>query len=132
MRKEGKWIIGASLAAGIGYVAGILTAPRSGWRTRKKIAKSASKARIDGEKQLKKLYSELSVQLAEAEKKLQSAKKGADKELRKQVESAKKTKEKTKLLLSALHDGDAEDPDLKKMLAEAKNAKANLAKFYKK
>ena len=132
MRKEGKWVIGASVVAGIGYIAGVLSAPRSGWRTRKKLAKSASKAKIDGEKQLKKLYSELSVQLSEAENTIKKAKKGTDKELKKQVISAKKTKEKAKQLLSALHNGDAEDPDLKKMVVEAKKAKTNLAKFLKK
>jgi gas vesicle protein len=132
MRKEGKWIIGASIAAGIGYVTGILSAPRSGWRTRKKIAKSANRAKIDGEKQLKKLYSELNAQVAEADKKLNKAKKDARKELKKQIESANKTKQKVKLLLSALHAGDAEDPDLKEMIAEAKKAKTNLAKFLKK
>lgn len=132
MKKEGKWALGAAAAAGVGYVIGILSAPRSGWRTRQKLAKSASNARIDGEKQLKKLYTELNVMLSDADKKLKKAKEGADKELKKQVASAKKTKEKIKLLLSALHNGDAEDPDLKVMLDEAKKAKANLAKFFKK
>lgn len=132
MKKEGKIAIGAITAAAAGYVAGVLSAPRSGWRTRKKLAKSASKARIDGEKQLKKLYSELSSLLDEADKKLGKAKKDANKELRKQVASAKKTKQKSKMILSALHNGDAEDPDLKKMVLEAKKAKQNLTKFIKK
>lgn len=132
MKKEGKWALGAVAAATIGYVAGVLSAPRSGWRTRKKLAKSAGKARIDGEKQLKKLYSELNGLLSEADKKLKTAKKGANQELKKQAATAKKTKEKVSLLLSALHNGDAEDPDLKEMVEEAKKAKANLAKFFKK
>lgn len=132
MRKEGKWVIGATVVATVGYVAGILSAPRSGWRTRKKLAKSASKARIDGEKQLKKLHSELTVQLANADRKVKKAKKGANAELKKQMDSAKKTKQKMRLLLSALHDGDASDPDLKKMIEEAKKAKTNLAQFLKK
>lgn len=132
MRKEGKWIIGASLVAGIGYVTGILSAPRSGWRTRKKLAKSANQAKIDGEKQLKKLYSELNAQLADADKKLKKAKADARVELKKQIDAASKTKQKVKMILSALHAGDAEDPDLKEMVSEANKAKANLAKFLKK
>ncbi len=132
MKKENKWALGAIAAAGIGYVAGILSAPRSGQRTRKKLSKSASKARIDGEKQLKNLYTDLNSMLADADKKLKQAKQGANSELKKQAAAAKKTKDKTKLLLSALHNGDAEDPDLKVMLEEAKKAKANLAKFFKK
>jgi gas vesicle protein len=131
MKKEGKWALGAAVAAGAGYVIGILSAPRSGWRTRQKLAKSASKARIDGEKQLKNLYTEINGLIVQGDKKLKQAKQGANSELKKQVASAKKTKEKIKLLLSALHNGDAEDPDLKVMLVEAKKAKANLAKFFK-
>lgn len=132
MKKEGKWALGAAAAAGIGYFVGIVTAPRSGWRTRKKMANSANKARIDAEKQLKNLYTEINSLLSDADKKLKQAKKGANTELKKQVASAKKTKDKLKLLLSAIHNGDAEDPDLKVMLGEAKKAKANLAKFFKK
>lgn len=132
MRKEGKLAIGAGIVAGVGYLAGLLTAPRSGWRTRKKLSTQAAKARLDGEKQLKKLYSDLNTQLNEAEKKIKNAKKGTDKELKNQVAAAKKAKEKAKLILSALHNGDAADPDLKKTLADVKKAKANLAKFLKK
>ncbi len=132
MRKEGKWALGAIAAAGVGYVTGILTAPRSGFRTRKRLAKSASKARIDGEKQLKNLLKDLSAMIDETDKKIQKARKGANAEAKKQLASAKKTKEKTKLILSALHNGDAEDPDLKKTIAEAKKAKDNLSKFLKK
>lgn len=132
MRKEGKIALGATAAAGVGYIIGILSAPRSGWRTRKKLAQSASKARTDGEKQLKKLYSDLNLQLNEAEQKMKKAKAGANNELKKQIQSASKTKQKIKLILSALHQGEAEDPDLNKMITEAKKAKANLAKFLKK
>ncbi|HET7673007.1 MAG TPA: YtxH domain-containing protein [Candidatus Saccharimonadales bacterium] len=132
MKKDRKWALGAASAAGIGYLIGILSAPRSGWRTRKKLAKSANKAKIDGEKQLKKLYSELNVLLSDADKKLKKKKEGAQTELKKQVASANKTKQKARILLSALHNGDAEDPDLKEMLAEIKKAKANLGKFFKK
>lgn len=132
MRKEGKWVIGAALAAGVGYVAGVLSAPRSGWRTRKKLAGSANKAKIDGEKQLKKLYTDLSELITHANKKLKTSGKDVNLQLNKQVTAAKKTKEKTKILLSALHNGEAEDPDLKDMLEEARKAKANLAKFFKK
>lgn len=132
MRKEGKIAIGAAVAAGVGYVAGVLSAPRSGWRTRRKLAKSAAKARIDGEKQLKKLYTDLSATLKEAEIRTKKTKLGANKEVKKQIAAAKKTKDKAKLLLSAIHNGEATDPDLKKMIAEAKKAKTNLAKFLKK
>ena len=132
MKKQGKWFVGTTVAAGIGYAIGLLSAPRSGWRTRRKIVKSANKAKIEGERQLKKLYAELNELLEDADKKLKKAKKNANKELKSQVSSTKKTRQKIKMILSAVHNGDAQDPDLKKVVAEGKKAKANLVKFLKK
>lgn len=130
MRKEGKLAIGAAVVAGIGYVAGVLTAPRSGWRTRRKLANSASKARVDSEKQLKQLHSDLRDLIKEGDAKIKNSK--ASKELKKQLENSKKTKQKVKMIISAIHSGEATDPDLKGMLEEAKKAKLNLSKFLKK
>ena len=79
MKKEGKWVIGASLLAAAGYLAGLLSAPRSGKRTRKKLAKSASRARIESEKQLKQLHSELNKLLDDADGQLKKAKNKASK-----------------------------------------------------
>ncbi len=121
INKKGKVAIGATLAAGAGYVAGILTAPKSGKDTRKDIAKTASKAKTEGEKQLKKLHSELNDLLAKAKDKKGQA-----------VDKAKAAKEKTRLLLSALHDGDADDPNLKAVIKEVAQAKADLVAFLKK
>jgi gas vesicle protein len=130
VKKESKLALGALVATGAGFVAGVLTAPRSGWRTRQKLAKSASKARVDGEKQLKQLHSDLQNLIKDGEVKLKTSK--ATKEFKKQLENSKKTKQKVKLLISAIHGGEATDPDLKKMLEEAKKAKSNLSQFLKK
>jgi gas vesicle protein len=132
MKKESKFALGTMFAAGVGYAIGILSAPRSGKRTRVKLAKSANKAKIDSEKQLKKLYKELSAMVSDADKKLKKTKKEAQKSLKKQIDSAKETKQKVKMILSALHDGEADDPDLQEVVVEAKKAKENLAKFLKK
>ncbi len=59
MRKASKFALSTLVAGVTGYLAGILSAPRSGERTRKKLAKSASQARVDGERQLKELYTDL-------------------------------------------------------------------------
>jgi len=40
-------------------------------------------------------------------------------------------KEKVREIISALHEGDADDPDLKKALGDAKNALKNLEKYVK-
>ncbi len=131
-KRERNFAFGALIAAGAGYIAGVLTAPKSGKETRKDIAKNASKAKTEGEKQLKKLHSEINELIDVADKKSKTAKVKADKELQKALERAKEAKQKARLLLSALHDGDADDPNLKEVIKEVKAAKANLAKFLKK
>lgn len=127
-------IIAASavLLAGAGYVAGLLTAPKSGKETRKDIAKSASKARIDAERKLKKLYSELQDLIGEGETRRKKLSVKAKKELDEALAQAKKAKEKAKELLSALHHGDADDPNLQAVINEVKLAQKNLVTFLKK
>ena len=49
-----------------GYLAGILTAPKSGKETREDIKDTAVKTYSEAEKQLKKLHTELNDVLAEA------------------------------------------------------------------
>lgn len=132
MGKKEKYALGAVIAAGAGYVAGILTAPKSGRQTRKDIAKNASKAKTEGEKQLKKLHSDLLVLIEAANKKSKKAGTKASKEFNEALANAKAAKEKARLLLSALHDGDADDPNLKAVVKEVSAAKENLVKFLKK
>lgn len=129
--KRGKFALGALIGAGAGYVTALLTATKTGKRTRKDIAKSATKARVKGEKQLKVLHSELNGLIVEADKKSKNARARANKELIGATAKAKKSKEKARLLLSALHDGDVEDPDLQKVINEVKQAKGSLGKFLK-
>ena len=123
---------GTFIVAGAGYLAGILTAPKSGKATRKDIAKTASKARSDGEKQLKKLHSELNDLITEADAITKQARAKASKELTDATEKAKVAKLKAREILSALHNGDAEDPNLQAVVEEVKLARTNLVKYLKK
>jgi gas vesicle protein len=132
MAKRSNFALGAIIAAGAGYVAGLLTAPKSGARTRKDLGKKANKAKIQSEKQLKKLHSDLKDMIADGDVQVGKAKTKANQELAKALAKAKKSKEKARQLLSALHDGDVADPDLKKVLAEARKAREDLKKFLKK
>lgn len=50
MKKGTKYALGTAVAAGIGYVAGILTAPKSGKETRQNIQDQAIKAKKESEK----------------------------------------------------------------------------------
>lgn len=124
--------VGAIVAAGAGYLAGILTAPKSGKETRSDIAKTASKARVDGERQLKKLHSELTEVLKETEEAAKKTRLKVSDELADATKNAKVAKEKAREILSALHNGDADDPNLQAVIEEVKLAKTNLVKYLKK
>lgn len=124
--------VGAIVAAGAGYLAGILTAPKSGKETRNDIAKTASKARVDGERQLKKLHSELTEVLKETEEAAKKTRLKVSDDLNEATKNAKAAKEKAREILSALHDGDADDPNLQAVIDEVKLAKTNLVKYLKK
>jgi gas vesicle protein len=124
--------VGTLVAAGAGYLSGILTAPKSGKETRHDIAKNASKARGDGERQLKKLHSELNDLIKDGDTATKKARVKASKELTEATEKAKVAKGKAREILSALHDGDADDPNLQAVLEEVKLAKRNLVKYLKK
>lgn len=121
--------IGTAVAAAAGYVTGILTAPKSGKETRKDIQNAAAKAKHDAEVQLKKLHSELNDLIATGKSKVQGAKKTAQKDFSAALSRAETAKEKARELLSALHEGDADDKDLKKAIDEVKKATDHLKKY---
>lgn len=123
--------IGAAVAGVAGFVAGILTAPKSGKETRKDIKNAAIKAKSDAEKNLKNMHSELNARLTDVKVKGEELSGKAKDEFNDIVEKAKNAKEKVREVLSSMHDGDAEDPDLKKALKDAKDSLKNLEKFIK-
>jgi len=133
MNKSTKRIaVGTVLAAAAGYVAGILTAPKSGKETRADIKDAAQATIAEAEKQLKKLHTELATLLNEAREMASKLKGNARDELEKAMETAKSVKEKARDLLSAVHEGDVDDKDLKKAIADANKAAAHLRTFLKK
>jgi gas vesicle protein len=127
--QSGKWAVGAAVAGVAGFVAGILTAPKSGKDTRKDIKNAASKAKSEAEKSLKVLHSDLNKTLADVKLKGEALSGKAKTEFEGIVEKAKVAKEKVREVLSTMHDGDADDPDLKKALKEAKDSLKALEKF---
>ncbi len=124
--------LGAVIAAGIGYVTGILTAPKSGKETRQDIAGGVSSARAKADKQLKKLHSDLGDLIKQGDEKVKNARSKVSKEYAEALEQAKIARGKAKLLLSAIHHGDADDPHLQAVIDEVKLAKQNLGRFIKK
>lgn len=128
----GKVAVGALVAGVAGFMAGVLSAPKSGKETRKDIKNAAIKAKSEAEKNLKSLHSELNGKLEEAKKLGVSLSGKAKTELESVTSKAGGVKEKIREILSSLHDGDAGDPDLKKALKDAKDALGALEKFIKK
>lgn len=124
--------IGSGIAAAAGYVAGILTAPKSGKQTREDLRTAAENSRVEAEKDLKRLHTELDKVIKDA--KASGSKLGvkAQAELNELIEKAKDTKEKTREIISAVHEGDAEDQDLKRAVKNANLALKNLRKYLKK
>jgi gas vesicle protein len=127
-----KLAIGGTIAAAAGYVAGILTAPKSGKQTRGDIKDAADHGMAEVEKELKKLHTELDKVIKEAKAGGDKLSAKAKKELDEILDKAKDSKEKVREVLSALHEGDADDKDLKKAVTEASDAIAHLKKFLKK
>ncbi|CAN5334788.1 hypothetical protein BH09PAT4_BH09PAT4_07130 [soil metagenome] len=124
--------IGASLAAAAGYVAGILTAPKSGKQTRKAIERTAKKRAKQADKELQKLHSEFDGLVADVKAKSASVSDKTSKELTELVDKAKAAKDKAASVISAITKGEAEDKELNSAIAEANKAIDNVRKYLKK
>lgn len=124
--------LGTLIAAGLGYVAGILTAPKSGRETRKDLADTAIKAKAETEKKLKKLHTELDDLIEQGKKKAGDIKEASKIEFNEALVDAKRARQKTKEILSALHKGDSDDKDLQKAVKEANKSIEHLKKYISK
>lgn len=129
MKKGAKVALGTALAAGAGYVAGILTAPKSGKETRKDIQKQAAKVRKQTELKLKELNSELAKLIATAKTKAKGAEASAKAELHRALERGVAAKEKAREILSGVHEGESGDKDLQKAVADVNKAIDHLKKY---
>lgn len=130
-KNTGKWAAGALALGVVGYVAGVLTAPKSGKETRADIKNAANKAKTEIEKKLKTVLSDLNTRLEDVKAKGAKLTGKAKDEYDKAVANAVTAKNKVREVLSALHDGDADDPELKKALEDAKKALKHLEKYAK-
>lgn len=128
-KQTNKFAIGAIVAAATGYVAGILTAPKSGKETRKDIQDAALKARSEAEKRLKETHSELQELIKKGQTKVGLATDKTKQSFNEAIESAKTAQQKAKGMLSAVHAGDSDDKDLQKAIKEADKAIAHLKSY---
>jgi len=125
-----KVAIGAAISAAVGYVAGILTAPKSGKETRQDIKDKAVETYAAAEKQLKKLHTELTDVIDEVNDRISSFK--GNKEISAALDKGRDAKQKAREVLSALHDGEAEDKDLQRAITDATKAIEHLRDYLRK
>lgn len=124
--------IGSLFAGAAGYIAGILTAPKSGKDTRDDIKNAAINSRKEAEAELKKLHTELNKVIDEAKARSKKASNKSNEELKELVEKTQDSKEKVREVLSAIHEGDAEDDDLKRAISSATIALEHLKDYLQK
>lgn len=123
--------LGALVAGAVGYVAGLLTAPKSGKETRQDITDKASDAKNEAAEQLQNLHSELEDLVQKTKDKSIGLSSQAREEFNEAVVKAKDAKDKTGTLLKSVKKGEAEDPDLNKAIKQAKLAAKNLGKYFR-
>ena len=121
--------VGAALSVVAGYIAGILTAPKSGKDTRAEIRDKAGATYSAAERQLKTLHTELTDLINEVSDKISSFKN--QKDVSDALDKGRDAKQKAREVLSVLHDGNAEDKELKKAIQDATDAIEHLRNFLK-
>ena len=132
MAKSNKFAVSALVAGVVGYLAGVLTAPKSGKETRNDIKQDVSKHWADVEKELKSLHTELAGRVDDLKAKADKLTGKAQDEVNDLLTKARDSKEKVRVMLSAIHEGDAQDVDLQKALKEANLALKHVKSYFKK
>lgn len=127
-----KFALGTVIAGTIGYLAGILTAPKSGKATRQDIKNNVDRGWSEAEKELKKLHTELAAKLEEAKTLSLKVTGKAKEEIDSSLNMARDAKEKVREMLSAIHEGDAEDEDLQHAIKQANSALGHIKDYLKK
>lgn len=132
MGKTTRTAVATVIAAGAGYVAGVLTAPKSGKETRKDIHDKTVETREELTKKLDSVSSDLNDVIEKGKTRVKSLETSAKAEMEKAVNVAVVAKDKAKDMLSAVRQGDVEDKDLKNAVKDVHNAVDNLKKYIQK
>lgn len=125
-------VLGVVIAAAAGYVAGVLTAPKSGKETREDLKNAASATKKQLEEKLKSLQGDVSKLLKEANVRLKTLSGAAKAELQEAIVRAQIAKDKAKEVMSALQDGEAEDEDLNNAVQDLRTSISHLKIYAKK
>jgi len=126
-----KMALGTAIAGVAGYVAGVLTAPKSGKQTREDIAGKGEDLKDEAQQQLQMLNVELRDLLAETKVKTVALSAKARVEFDEAVVAAKDAQNKAATILKSVKAGKADNPQLNKAIKQARQAKKNLGKYLK-
>ena len=124
-------VLGLAVGLVTGYVAGVLTAPKSGKETRQDIKDATDRAVKLAQEKVQVLQGQISDLVDIAKSKAQTLGARGKKELDVLVENAKDAQYKAKAVLAAAKDGEADDPELRRAVESANDAKDALANFLK-
>lgn len=125
-------VVGIAVGLVAGYVAGILTAPKSGAETRQDIKDATDRAIAMAQQKIHALQAQISELADQARSRAKNLTERGKQDLDQLVDNAKDAQDKAKAVLSAVKDGEADDPDLQRAVEQANEAKNNLANFLKK
>ena len=132
MGKAKKIAIGTIFAGVAGYIAGILTAPKSGKETRQDLKVKATNSKREIEQELKKLHKQLGEVLEDGKNAAKSVTGQAQKDLKKLQDVAESSRERVREILSSFHEGVVEDKEVQKVVKDATKAAEDLKEFGKK
>lgn len=127
-----KVLVAVGLAGLAGYVAGLLTAPQSGKETRADLKEAAARGMTEGERQLKQAVSELGDLTDQLRRRAAELGDKAGKEAAELADKARQARDKAREVLSAIHEGDAEDKDLQTAIKQANDALKHLKAYLQK
>jgi gas vesicle protein len=126
-----KVVLGALIAGAAGYLAGVLTAPKSGKETRTDIADKADDIKRSAATELAELQEELKDLLKKSKDQTTALTGKAKDEFNEAVLRAKDAQDKAASVLKAVKAGEASDPELNKAVKQAKLAGKNLSRYLK-
>jgi gas vesicle protein len=127
-----KIAIGAAIAGVAGYVAGVLTAPKSGKETRQDIKDTAAKGVAEAEKQLQRAQDELKDLLDSASAQGEKLSNKAKDEFEDAKDKAYAAQAKAREVVSAVRKGTADDRELQRAVDQAKSSIKHLRNYLSK
>lgn len=134
-KNDNKFVLGTLIAGLVGYLAGLLTAPKSGKDTRQDIKNTTMSGLAEAEKKLQKGHDELNDLLVKTKGEGAKLTGAAKDEYNNAVDNALKAKQKSQEVLAALRSKDARessDRELQYAMSNVSKAVQHLKKYLKK